>query len=58
MSNKFFLYLMISMCLSTSVSLHGKTIVDSKVRMVDGDYATLSDFYTQGVMIINFWTTW
>jgi len=26
--------------------------------MLDGDYARLSDFNTDGPMIINFWTTW
>jgi hypothetical protein len=38
--------------------LEGKKIVDTRIRMVDGEYAKLSDFHTDGPLIINFWTTW
>ena len=38
--------------------LEGKKIVDTRIRMVDGEYAKLSDFHTEGPLIINFWTTW
>lgn len=37
---------------------HGKTVKDVRIKMLDGDYARLSDFNTDGPMIINFWTTW
>ena len=39
-------------------TLEGKKIVDTRIRMVDGEYAKLSDFHRDGPMIINFWTTW
>ena len=38
--------------------LEGKKIVNTRIRMVDGEYANLSDFHRDGPMIINFWTTW
>jgi hypothetical protein len=38
--------------------LQGKKIVNTRIRMVDGEYAELSDFHRDGPMIINFWTTW
>tara|TARA_Y100000385_G_scaffold138470_1_gene143849 strand:+ start:293 stop:466 length:174 start_codon:yes stop_codon:yes gene_type:complete len=38
--------------------LEGKKIVDTRIRMVDGEYAKLSDFHADGPLIINFWTTW
>tara|TARA_B100001758_G_scaffold29669_1_gene21056 strand:+ start:1345 stop:1521 length:177 start_codon:yes stop_codon:yes gene_type:complete len=35
-----------------------KKIDDSRIKMLNGEYAKLSDFYSDGPMIINFWTTW
>ncbi len=35
-----------------------KKIVDSRIKMLNGEYAKLSDFNSSGPLIINFWTTW
>ena len=39
-------------------ALHAKKIVDSRIKMLNGEYAILSDFNSSGPLIINFWTTW
>tara|TARA_B100000886_G_C20400420_1_gene482324 strand:- start:1147 stop:1425 length:279 start_codon:yes stop_codon:yes gene_type:complete len=39
-------------------ALHAKKIVDSRIKMLNGEYAKLSDFTVSGPLIINFWTTW
>ena len=45
--------------LSFSVdSLLAKKIDDSRIKMLNGEYAKLSDFHSEGPLIINFWTTW
>ena len=45
--------------LSFSVeSLLAKKIDDSRIKMLNGEYARLSDFHSEGPLIINFWTTW
>ena len=41
-----------------SNALHAKKIVDSRMKMLNGEYAKLSDFISSGPLIINFWTTW
>ena len=33
-------------------------IPEARLKMLDGEYAQLSDFNTDGPVIINFWTTW
>jgi hypothetical protein len=33
-------------------------IPDARLKMLDGEYAKLSDFNNDGPVIINFWTTW
>ena len=35
-----------------------KKIDDTRIKMLNGEYAKLSDFNSDGPMIINFWTTW
>jgi len=35
-----------------------KTIPNARLKMIDGEYAQLSDFNNDGPTIINFWTTW
>ena len=57
MKNIFFTALIFSL-LSIPTLLEGKKIVNTRIRMVDGEYAKLSDFHADGPMIINFWTTW
>ena len=45
--------------LSFSVdSLLAKKIDNSRIKMRNGEYAKLSDFHSEGPLIINFWTTW
>ena len=39
-------------------SLEGNKIPKSRIKMLNGKYAKLSDFNQDGPMIINFWTTW
>jgi len=49
--------LFILLCLSLDVVM-GKKIDDSRIKMLNGEYAKLSDFHSDGPLIINFWTTW
>ena len=45
--------------LSFSVDiLLAKKIDNSRIKMLNGEYAKLSDFHSEGPLIINFWTTW
>ena len=45
--------------LSFSVdTLLAKKVDDSRIKMLNGEYAKLSDFHSDGPLIINFWTTW
>ena len=39
-------------------NLLAKKIDNSRIKMLNGEYAKLSDFYSDGPLIINFWTTW
>tara|TARA_B100001559_G_C16434836_1_gene591510 strand:- start:117 stop:293 length:177 start_codon:yes stop_codon:yes gene_type:complete len=41
-----------------SNSLVGSKIPNSRIKMLNGKYAKLSEFNEDGPMIINFWTTW
>ena len=45
------------LCFSVD-SLLAKKIDDSRIKMLNGEYAKLSDFHSEGPLIINFWTTW
>ena len=38
--------------------LSAKKIDNSRIKMLNGEYAKLSDFHSDGPLIINFWTTW
>ena len=38
--------------------LSAKTIENSRIKMLNGEYAKILDFNSDGPMIINFWTTW
>jgi len=44
--------------LLTFVTLEAKPIEDTRIKMLNGEYAKLLDFNSDGPMIINFWTTW
>ena len=35
-----------------------KIIPNARLKMIDGEYAQLSDFNNNEPTIINFWTTW
>ena len=39
-------------------TLLAKKVDDSRIKMLNGEYAKLSDFNSDGPLIINFWTTW
>ena len=39
-------------------SLEGNKVPDSRIKMLNGKYAKLSEYYADGPVIINFWTTW
>lgn len=41
-----------------AASIKDNQVPDSKIKMLNGRYAKLSDFNEDGPMIINFWTTW
>jgi len=49
--------IILTQILSGSV-LEEKRIPVSRIKMLNGEYAKLSDFNTDGPMIVNFWTTW
>ena len=38
--------------------LLAKKIDNSRIKMLNGEYAKISDFHSDGPLIINFWTTW
>jgi len=53
------LFLTIAVMQFLTVSLlNAKTIEDSRIKMLNGEYAKILDFNRDGPMIINFWTTW
>lgn len=39
-------------------ALKDDKIPNSRIKMLNGEYAKLSDFNQDGPMIVNFWTTW
>ena len=39
-------------------SLEGSKIPNSRIKMLNGKYAKLYEYYEDGPVIINFWTTW
>ena len=50
---------LILLSLSFSVdTLLAKKVDDSRIKMLNGEYAKLSEFHSDGLLIINFWTTW
>ena len=53
------LFLIIAVIQFLTVSLlNAKTIEDSRIKMLNGEYAKILDYNNDGPMIINFWTTW
>jgi len=53
---------LVLLCIITIITLTdfaiGKKITNSKIKMLNGEYAKLYDFNKDGLAIINFWTTW
>ena len=43
---------------AVAAALKNNKVPDSKIKMLNGRYAMLSDFNEGGPMIINFWPTW
>ncbi len=50
--------LLISFSISLANSLEGSKVSNSRIKMLNGKYARLSNYYEDGPVIINFWTTW
>ena len=51
-------FLTLSLLFFTVDILSAKKIDNSRIKMLNGEYAKLSDFHSDGPLIINFWTTW
>ena len=55
-------YILLTIILSASIlsgsAINDKKIPNSRIKMLNGEYAKLSDFNQDGPMIVNFWTTW
>ena len=41
-----------------AASIKDNQLPDARIKMLNGEYAKLSDFNEDGPVIINFWTTW
>ncbi len=41
-----------------AASIKDNQLPDSRIKMLNGEYAKLSDFNEDGPVIINFWTNW
>ena len=50
--------LALSLLFSSVEILLAKKIDNPRIKMLNGEYAKLSDFHSDGPLIINFWTTW
>ncbi len=51
-------FLTLSLLFFSVDTLSAKKINNSRIKMLNGEYAKLSDFHSDGPLIINFWTTW
>ena len=52
------LSVLILLTFTASLALKENKIPSIRIKMLNGEYAKLSDFNQNGPMIINFWTTW
>ena len=50
--------LLFSFSFSLANSIEGSKIPKSRINMLNGKYAKLSNYHAEGPAIINFWTTW
>ena len=50
--------LLFSFSINLANSIEGSKIPKSRIKMLNGKYAKLSEYYEDGPLIINFWTTW
>ncbi len=50
--------LLFSFSINLANSLEDNKVSNSRIKMLNGEYAKLSDFHSDGPLIINFWTTW
>lgn len=55
---KHFISSFILLTFVVSLALKDNKIPSTRIKMLNGEYAKLSDFNQDGPMIINFWTTW
>ena len=51
------IFLFLSQVISAA-GIKNNKIPNAKIKMLNGEYAKLSDFNQNGPTIINFWTTW
>jgi len=50
--------LLFSFSINLANSLENNKVSNSRIKMLNGKYAKLSEYYEDGPLIINFWTTW
>ena len=50
--------LLFSFSINLANSLEDSKVSNSRIKMLNGKYAKLSEYYEDGPLIINFWTTW
>ena len=50
--------LLFSFSINLANSLEDSKVSNSRIKMLNGKYAKLSNYYEDGPLIINFWTTW
>ena len=53
----FTILIILSQILNASIIKEDR-IPSSRIKMLNGEYAKLADFNSEGPMIVNFWTTW
>ncbi len=55
---KKFILILFLVQFSFANSLEDNKVPNSRIKMLNGNYAKLYDFNSDGPMIVNFWTTW
>ena len=58
LSMKKFILILFLVQFSFANSLEDNKVPNSRIKMLNGNYAKLYDFNSDGPMIVNFWTTW
>ena len=50
--------LLFSFSINLANSIEDSKVPNSRIKMLNGKYAKLSNYHEEGPAIINFWTTW